>query len=164
MSSYTYKIAQAEDIDLIVSLADRIWKQTYRGVISDEQIEYMYSNMYTAEALKKQQKEDNTFIIAYDGDTPMGFSSFSKIEENKFKIHKLYVLTETQGKGIGRFLIDSVIKEIKPQGATILELNVNRYNKAKQFYDKLGFKVHEVVDIPYGKFVLNDYVMQLDLV
>ncbi|MCO4293362.1 GNAT family N-acetyltransferase [Solitalea sp. MAHUQ-68] len=162
--TYTYKIATSQDIDIIVALADQTWKQTYKGIISDEQIEYMYSNMYTPEALRKQQQEGNTFIIVYENDIPLGFSSFSKTDENIYKIHKLYVLPLTQGKGIGRFLIDSVISEIKPKGAEILELNVNRYNKAKQFYDKLGFKVHEEVDIPYGKFVLNDYVMRMKLV
>ena len=40
MINYTYKIAQLTDIPVIVSLANRIWKQTYRGIISEEQIDY----------------------------------------------------------------------------------------------------------------------------
>jgi hypothetical protein len=46
-----------------------------------------------------------------------------------------------------------------------LRLNVNRYNKAKFFYEKLGFKIigSEDVDIGNG-FYMNDFVMQKNLV
>jgi hypothetical protein len=41
---------------------------------------------------------------------------------------------------------------------------VNRYNKAKDFYEKAGFKIIETVDIEIGNgFYMNDYVMELPL-
>lgn len=160
---YNHKTALPQDIATIVSLADRTWKQTYRGVISDEQIEYMYGQMYTPEALLAQQENGHTFIIALENNEPMGFASFSNTEPSVYKIHKLYVLPETQGKGCGRFLVDTVAEEVKKLGATILELNVNRFNKAKHFYDKIGFSIYKEIDIPYGDFVLNDYVMRREI-
>jgi hypothetical protein len=41
---------------------------------------------------------------------------------------------------------------------------VNRYNKAKGFYEKLGFKVIGKEDIDIGNgYLMNDYVMQLEI-
>ncbi|WP_225975267.1 GNAT family N-acetyltransferase [Anseongella ginsenosidimutans] len=72
----------------------------------------------------------------------------------------MYVLPETQGKGTGRFLINTVELKAKEQGCQVLELNVNRFNKARSFYEKLGFKVQRTEDIPIGPFFMNDYIMQ----
>lgn len=45
--------------------------------------------------------------------------------------------------------------------ATVLELNVNRQNKARIFYEKFGFVIVEEKDIPIGNgYFMNDYVMQ----
>jgi hypothetical protein len=43
-------------------------------------------------------------------------------------------------------------------------LNVNRYNKARFFYEKFGFKIIDEVDISIGNnYFMNDYVMELNL-
>ena len=46
-------------------------------------------------------------------------------------------------------------------GGEKLVLNVNRFNKAKDFYEKLGYTVagEEKVDIGNG-FIQDDYVME----
>jgi ribosomal protein S18 acetylase RimI-like enzyme len=61
-------------------------------------------------------------------------------------------------------LIDLAAEEARNLGFKELELNVNRYNKAYNFYLKQGFKVVEEVDIPYYEFFLNDYVMRKSLI
>jgi ribosomal protein S18 acetylase RimI-like enzyme len=74
-------------------------------------------------------------------------------------------LPSQQGKGTGRFLLDYILKEIKQQGAVSLQLQVNRYNKAKDFYEKLGFTVIEEADFDIGNgFFMNDYVMEKKLI
>ena len=45
-------------------------------------------------------------------------------------------------------------------GKETLDLNVNRHNKAKNFYEKMGFQVAYEEDIPIGKYWMNDYVMR----
>jgi ribosomal protein S18 acetylase RimI-like enzyme len=73
-------------------------------------------------------------------------------------------LPETQGKGIGRKLID-YIKEISiNENDEFLQLTVNRHNKAKDFYLKYGFKITEekVFEIGNG-YVMDDYVMEFIL-
>ncbi|HWJ24901.1 MAG TPA: GNAT family N-acetyltransferase [Flavisolibacter sp.] len=160
----TIRYASAEDISLIRSLALQIWPQTYAHILSQQQITYMLDRMYSESALQHQMEQQHQFIIVYNAGIPVGFASYNQIEPGIFKLQKIYVLTKQQGKGTGRFIIDQVIRDIKPQGATALQLNVNRYNEAKNFYEKLGFKVIREEDIDIGNnFFMNDYVMSLSL-
>ena len=72
------------------------------------------------------------------------------------------MLPETQGKGFGKFMIDEIIRIAKSNDQKGIFLNVNKYNKAKFFYEKAGFIVskEEVIDIGNG-YVMDDYVMEL---
>jgi len=91
------------------------------------------------------------------------YAAYGPRKENPqiFKLHKIYILPECQGKGYGVQLIDEVKRRLIAQKITILDLNVNRYNKAKNFYEKLGFKVVDEEDVPIGPYWMNDFVMRL---
>ncbi|MFM6975860.1 MAG: N-acetyltransferase family protein [Sphingobacteriaceae bacterium] len=163
--SLSIRPAQQQDIPTISRLAEEIWWPTYRDFISEEQISFMLKEMYAEEALAQQFAEGVTFLLALRTDIPVGFAGFSRNEEIEqvFKLHKLYVLTSEQGKGTGKALVDEVSTLAKANGGKILELNVNRGNKAAAFYKKQGFEIHQTLDIPYHQFVLNDYVMRKEL-
>jgi ribosomal protein S18 acetylase RimI-like enzyme len=104
------------------------------------------------------------FIIIYDEAEPVGFAAYQETEPSIFKLHKIYVLIPQQGKGSGRFIIDYIVSEIRQQGATALQLQVNRANKAKNFYEKLGFTVIREADFNIGNgYFMNDYVMEKKL-
>ena len=62
----------------------------------------------------------------------------------------------------GKSMIDEVIIIAKSNNQKGIYLNVNKYNIAKFFYEKVGFNIvkEEVIDIGNG-FVMDDYVMEL---
>lgn len=60
-------------------------------------------------------------------------------------------------------LITEVIDNTISAGKHTLDLNVNRYNKAKSFYEKMGFQVAYEEDIAIGPYWMNDYVMRKQL-
>ena len=129
-------------------------------------MEYMLEMMYSESSLQHQiNVRHHQFIIACDGDEPVGFASWSSTpEEEIYKLHKIYVLQNQQGKGTGKKLIEHIIEAVRPTGAVILELNVNRHNKARAFYSRLGFTVVREEDIDIGRgYFMNDYVMQRSL-
>jgi ribosomal protein S18 acetylase RimI-like enzyme len=71
----------------------------------------------------------------------------------------------TQGQGIGKQFIDHIIAQLQPQQFHTLRLNVNRYNKARFFYEKLGFVITKEEDIDIGNgYYMIDYVMEKKLV
>ena len=51
----------------------------------------------------------------------------SKDGNSASKIHKIYLLPETQGKGFGKFMIEEVIKIAKKNNQKGVFLNVNKY-------------------------------------
>jgi len=162
-----YKIVPAGpgEIPVIRQLTFRVWPQTYAKLLSQEQIDYMLEMMYSAASLRRQMNEEGCqFIILYRDQDPRGFASYSEINPGIFKLHKLYVLSEEQGKGGGRFMLENILDTIRGKGAVSLQLQVNRGNDAQYFYEKLGFRVVRELDLDIGGgFFMNDYVMELGL-
>jgi len=151
-----------EAIPLIKNLANIIWPATYSELITPQQVDYMMELSYSSSSLQKQMSTGHQFIMAFDEDKPVAFASYSAKENTPavYKLHKIYILPNQQGKGIGKQLISHIKHDIDP--VTSLQLNVNRNNKALQFYQKIGFKIIAEEDIGIGnEFYMNDYVMQL---
>jgi GNAT superfamily N-acetyltransferase len=158
--------AKEEDLPIISDLAEKIWPDTYSAYISPEQLRYMLDMMYNQGELLGQLKKGHIFLIAEEQKKEVGFASFSLIDPDNYgyKLHKIYVLQEMHGKGVGKILMNEVVNLAKRNGGKTLQLNVNRNNKAKDFYEKAGFKIKKTVDLDVGNgFFMNDYVMELPL-
>ena len=158
--------AKEEDLLTIRSLAEQTWPTAYSDIISQEQIVFMLDKMYNQGELLGQLRDGHTFLIASELKEDVGFAGFSVVdsENHVYKLHKLYVLPKMHGKGVGKILMNEVLDQIKAQGAKFLRLNVNRDNKAKDFYEKAGFKIKETVDLDIGNgFYMNDYVMEKEI-
>jgi len=124
----------------------------------------MLDMMYSTETLTRQMNGEQRFCLCYDNDRPVGFAAFGEKPGHTWHLHKIYILPGQQGKGIGRFMIHHITDIIKPMGARALQLNVNRYNNARLFYEKTGFRVLREEDIDIGGgFFMNDYIMELQL-
>ncbi|WP_442589731.1 N-acetyltransferase family protein [Pedobacter sp. AW31-3R] len=160
------RIGKEEDLSIVREIGTTTYGPTYTHLLGQEQVDYMLSKFYTPAALLSQFIDGHTFLIAGDGTRDMAFASYSITDhENRIvKLHKLYVLPSAHGKGLGKFLINEVANKAREEGGKALQLNVNRYNKAKDFYEKAGFTIKETVDIEIGNgFFMNDYVMELPL-
>lgn len=155
------KTAGINDLKIIHQLALQIWEPTYRNIISKEQIDFMFQNMYSPDALLEQVSvKDHQFIIAFQQNQPIGFASYF-FDDDCIRIPKLYVLPSNQRTGCGRILLNNIETIAKENNIKSIRLNVNRNNPALQFYLKVGFQIIEKIDIPYFGFVLNDYIMEL---
>jgi GNAT superfamily N-acetyltransferase len=161
---HTVQKATTEDIPLIRELTMQVWPQTYATILSQAQIDYMLEMMYSPSSLQQQMNSGAQFIIVYENEIPVGFASYQNTGNAVFKLHKLYVLPSQQGKGTGRTLLEYIISNIKENGAAALQLQVNRHNKARNFYEKLGFTVIQECAFDIGNgYVMDDYVMEKQL-
>ncbi len=157
-------IAGPADIPLIRELTFAIWPQTYSHIISQAQIDYMLDMMYSPASLQKQMEDGSIFIIVYDDKLPVGFAAYKPIDHLAWKLDKIYILSSQQGKGTGKFIINYIVDEIRLKQALALQLNVNRQNKAKDFYEKLGFTIIDTADFDIGNgFFMKDYIMSLSI-
>lgn len=152
------------DIALIRELTWQVWPQTYASILSNEQIDYMLDMMYSENSLAKQMDDGAQFVIISADSIPVGFASYQQTAPKVYKLHKLYVLPSQQGKGTGRHLIDHVIRTVSHAGGRALQLQVNRNNKAKMFYEKLGFRAISEIKLDIGNgYFMDDYIMELDI-
>ncbi len=158
--------ATTRDIPLIRDLAERTWWPTYSALLSKEQLSYMLKVIYSEESLRKVMDDNSQqFILLLENGVALGFAAYGPRPEDSsvFKLHKLYLLPETQGRGLGKKLLDEVKSRTIKSGRRILDLNVKRDNPAKSFYEKCGFTVVREEDIPFGPYLLEDYIMRIEL-
>lgn len=159
----SYRIATHKDIKAIREIANKTWFVTYEPILGKEQPKFMFDTIYSEEALSQQMDDGQTFVLQILGDDILAFASFS-IKDNSqtdtYKLNKLYLNPEFQGGGYGKKLISFVEEKVKALGAKYLDLNVNRYNKARFFYEKVGFVITKEEDIPIGEYWMNDFVMR----
>ncbi|WP_026135641.1 GNAT family N-acetyltransferase [Nafulsella turpanensis] len=158
--------ASEADIPAIREIAEKTWWPAYNEILEAGQIRYMLDTLYAKENIRAQLKSGGqSYLLLLEDGYPTGFASFAPREDKPevYKLHKLYCLPETQGKGFGKMLVQAVSARARKAGAQFLELNVNRYNKARKFYEKVGFRVAYEEDIPIGPYWMNDYVMRMPL-
>lgn len=164
----TLREATLEDIDLIREIAGKTWFVTYRDMLSPQQMDYMFDMMYSIKSIKRQMTELNHFffIAILKGD-PLGYVSVEQQGDALFHLHKLYIMPEGQGKGIGKILIKKAFdfaKENSKGKECALELNMNRDNKALFFYEKMGMRIIDKGDFHIGNgYYMNDYILRIDL-
>jgi ribosomal protein S18 acetylase RimI-like enzyme len=149
------------DIPVLQGIVKTTWPATYGKILSNEQLNYMLDKIYATDALVEQMSQGHQFYLLKEGVENIGFIDIENTQKAKSKLHKLYLLPDHQGKNYGGLLLDFAIATAKKNGSKILQLNVNRYNSALDFYKKMGFCIVEEVDIPIGHgYFMNDYVME----
>lgn len=160
-----FKNASENDISQIQAVAATTWPVAYGKILSAAQIEYMLDLFYSAAALKKSMESQN-YIFAINDGKIVGFCG---IEHNfnstsTTRIHKLYILPETQGLNVGRKFIEYITEIALEQSSNKLSLNVNKYNSAFHFYKKLGFTTvkEEIIDIG-NDYIMDDFVMEKNI-
>jgi ribosomal protein S18 acetylase RimI-like enzyme len=162
--------AQRHELNILEKLARAIWPSTYSDIISAAQIEFMLSWMYSEQTLLTQFDQGHEFYILSVQNTDLGFlalewiSSATDNKQHILKINKLYILSQQQNKGFGKALIQKAIQRAAANNVSEIILQVNKANKAKDFYAHLGFDIKEeaIFDIGNG-FVMDDYIMHYKL-
>lgn len=159
--------ASLQDYNAIYSIAVTTWKHTYSTILSAEQFNYMLEMMYSKTAIEQQMTEmAHQFLIAeYESGSAIGFCSYEiGNEPGKTKIHKLYVLPQTHGQGLGKSFVKEVEAAAASAGNNAILLNVNRFNAAYHFYLKTGFKNMGEVNVEIGNgYLMEDYIMEKTL-
>jgi len=156
------------------ALSDQILNQQHSFVFAEEEEEPIgfasFSHMPAAQTGDAALTGGaNTSIAPGGGNLAPGSQQEN---EHVFKLHKLYIDPNSQGKGVGKALIDFITEEIKSQvtlsgknGQSVsLRLGVNRFNPALKFYERVGFNIirEEKTEIGNG-FVMDDFIMEKKL-
>ena len=155
-----------DDVFLVNELANDIWPQAFKDILSKDQIEYMLDWMYNVNTLQEQAQTGHLFYIVKEHGIAKGFVGLEPNypDVGMLRIHKLYILPSQQGSGLGRVLLNRAIDVAFDLDLTSLHLNVNRFNKAVDFYKHTGFDIIGEEDIDIGRdYLMEDFIMELRL-
>jgi GNAT superfamily N-acetyltransferase len=154
-----FKTLGKQDTAAIRALAESSWYDTYLPILEEKQLIYMLEVIYSDEALAVQMDEGQRFFGLFVDDALAGFASISPQEDACFKLNKIYLLSAFQGGGRGKALLKFAESAAVESGARSMILNVNRYNKARFFYESQGYEITAEEDVPIGPYWMNDYVL-----
>ncbi len=156
--------ANENDRAIIRQIAEITWPVAYSDIISQEQIRYMLDMIYADEALLEQMQKGHQFYIAEFEKEPIGFASVSLEGNEGCKLNKLYILPNIQKTGAGKALLQEAITYTRLQQQNRLFLQVNKENKAKDFYSRMGFTIEREYTLDIGNgFIMDDYIMQMTI-
>jgi len=152
------------EIEALASLAARIWRECYRDIISNAQIDYMLDRRFRQEALLRAlTDEQNPHWLLYLDEALVGYGSQSLASNaGRLKIEQVYLDSRSRGAGLGRELLEHMAATARRAKGTAIFLTVNKNNRnAIRFYERQGFAISGscMTDIGHG-FVMDDYVME----
>ncbi|MFI3247814.1 MAG: GNAT family N-acetyltransferase [Rikenellaceae bacterium] len=169
-SDKPYQITQVTPMEIptIREIALPSFEQTYANIVSKEQNDWMVDWMYSEQSLQGQFEEGQQFYLFFEEGKAIGYLSLHPETPTLVHLEKLYLNFDAHGKGYGRILIEHAFREIKRlcKGEPCrMELNVNRKNKAVDFYFKIGLEIARQGDykIEGTDFIRPDYILYKDL-
>ncbi len=155
------KTKNDKDIRRVADLANIIWHEHFKTILSPEQIDYMVDRFQSYAAIKHFIEEEGyTYYLAEEGDDLCGYLGIHDEGDGTIFISKVYVRADMRKRGIASQLLER-LREDYPD-AKKWYLTVNKYNSGSiAVYEKRGFKIvrAQVADIGNG-FVMDDYVME----
>jgi ribosomal protein S18 acetylase RimI-like enzyme len=84
---------------------------------------------------------------------------FPAIREGVWYIQNIAVIPQTQGTGLGRFLMEAIFERARNEGCRECHLDVDSSTQAVHFYRKLGMKIMVETRVPDIAAVSTHYRM-----
>ena len=155
-----------EELVRVRKIADVIWPETFKDILSPEQIRYMMQMMYAPEVMSRELAEGFSFNIVLADGRAAGYVVYSAYgEDGTAKLHKVYLLNDFHRQGIGQKMLEYVCRRCRERGFSSVLLAVNKQNlPAQKAYLRHGFIMEKAVkcDIGHG-FFMDDYLMRKTL-
>jgi GNAT superfamily N-acetyltransferase len=136
--------AQLEDAAAIARVHVDSWRTTYRGLVSDTYLDGMSIEDY--EVRWRRMLNDyavaNHTYVATIADEIVGFASGGRERDQDAiytgELYAIYLLEEHQRRGLGRRLVDAVVRRLLELEHSSMLVWVLAMNPARVFYESLG--------------------------
>ncbi len=169
MGEIMIRVAGTNDAELIAEMSRQTFYDTFAVYNSKENMDLFMNNSFSTEALMKEVREPgNIFLLAYDNEKPVGYA---RMRENNnppqlgdlpaIEIARIYSLTASIGKGIGKMLMQHCIAMAKERNNKAVWLGVWEQNqRAIDFYIQWGFVKFGDHVFMLGNDPQNDWLMK----
>ena len=157
MQDIIIRNATIKDIEKIADIKIEGWQTVYRGIVDDDFLDNMDRDK---EIEKRRNNRDNgvNIIVAELNNDIVGFCLYrnynnypEKYPKADCEISPLYITSKLKRNGIGRKIMQYVMKLLKGQGKTKMILGCLKENyPSRAFYEKMGGKVINYDEIEFG--------------
>jgi len=142
MNSYVIKKASPSDVIEIKKLLVYVWTFTFQSILSPYTIKKVTSVCFD-EGLLASQVIDKTiafFVVRDETDKIVGVANAREDENKVIILNRLYVHPALHEYGIGKKLLDEIIKYFQGAEKILLEVLENNVDSI-EFYLKYGFRI-----------------------
>lgn len=137
--------AVVEDASAIATVHVAAWKETYRGIVPEEFLNNLSIQRRTQQWESSLSDEESTyhraFVAEMDGQV-VGFSNYGLPQEKNSgfdgELFAIYILQFAHKQGIGKLLVEAVVRGMRDLGYKSMMVWVLRDNPARGFYERLG--------------------------
>ena len=133
-----------EDIPEYQKLITKVWQQTYPGIINQNFLDNLSNTEEQRIELNNNTYDEstkNTLVIEQDSKL-IGFVRFGTTKDENYpqigEIFALYLLSDYKGKGYGKQLVQSAVKELIKQGHKNMVIGCISKNPSNEFYKHIG--------------------------
>lgn len=147
MNARTVRPANREDAAAIARVQVRGWRETYTGIIAQRLLDALDEERIATRWAQIIGIGEHLVLVACSETTAevVGFASAGlpsdPVDGFDCELHKLYLLSEVQGRGIGRQLVRECAKRMREHGCRSLLSHVLGGTPAAGFYERLGARV-----------------------
>ena len=172
MQEFFIRFATADDAELIADLSRRTFHETFGYVNTKENMDKFMNEQFNRKKLIKEvQEPGNTFMLAFDGDIPVGYvrmregKKFPEFEsKDSIEIARIYSVNSYLGTGVGKQLMRQCVFIAKELKKEIIWLGVWEKNpRAIAFYTKWGFEKFSEQDFLLGNDLQKDWLLMKKL-
>ncbi|MDO1447781.1 N-acetyltransferase [Rhodocytophaga aerolata] len=166
--------ATEKDASLLLDLSAQTFNQAFGNQNScDNMTAYMASAFTQDQILEEIKSPSSIFLMAYIAgyETPVGYTKLRTGKTPKelkgakaLEIHRIYVLQEMIGHGVGKALMERCLAIAQREKYEVIWLGVWENNtRAIEFYKKWGFKKFSSHIFRLGTEDQTDYLMKKEL-
>jgi L-amino acid N-acyltransferase YncA len=138
------------------------WRTTYANIMAED-----YLNQLSYEKREEMWNSiipnGGVYVAENNEGTIVGFSSGGKERSGEYpgfsgELYAIYILKEYQGNGLGKALVKPIVKELQDQQIDSMVVCVLEENDSHLFYEALGGKKIDTIEVEIGGMMLNELV------
>ena len=149
----SFRAATAEDARAIAHVHVESWRTTYAGIVPDAYLAGLDETL-RVKLWQEWLGGETVVLVAERKGEVVGFAHAGKIREPiesaDAELYSLYLLRDSQGRGIGRGLLQVLAAVLRQQGFKSLGLWVLERNRSRGFYESCGGQLAQSKVIEIG--------------
>lgn len=145
MNEILYRKTTKDDMEILMKLRLEMLRE-----VNDLSGEYEYDEKFISESRRYFESGEQTTVIAFDGQTPVGCASLSYIwimptfshpTGNRVHLMNVYTRADHRRSGISKKMVEILIEEAKENGVT--EISLDATEIGRPLYEVLGFQASD---------------------